>query len=159
MKRQSLRRESFVVMAALAALLLALTAGGVSSAAPSAHAARRLNLSGTAYLHLTRKSGNTLYESGTATGSLPGTVRARLVTGVTVVKGTVTFYPRGGGSLTLTARGYPQSAATIVHFTGTCAVRGGTGRFRRAVGSGSFSGTANRRTWAVTVHAHAQINY
>lgn len=159
MKGQSLRRGRPVAIAVVAGLLVALGAGGVSSAAPSAHAARHLNLSGTAYLHLTRKSGNVLYESGTATGSLPGGVIARFKTGVTKVTGTVTFYPRGGGSLTLSAVGYPQSAATIVHFTGNCAVRRGSGRFRRAVGSGSFSGTANRRTWAVTVHAHASISY
>lgn len=160
MKVQSLRRRrSIVMIAVLGVLLLGFGAGSVSSAAPAAHAARRLNLSGTAYLHLTHKSGNVLYERGTATGTLPGTVTARLVTGVTKVTGTVTFYPRGGGSLTLSAVGYPQSAATIVHFTGSCAVRSGTGRFRHAVGSGSFSGTANRRTWAVTVHANAHLNY
>ncbi|HEX4806377.1 MAG TPA: autotransporter [Conexibacter sp.] len=153
------RRSSFVVMAVVAAVL-GVAAVGVSSAAPSAHAARRsLNLRGTAHLHLTRKSGNVLYERGTATGTLPGTVTARLVTGVTKVTGTVTFYPRSGGSLTLSAVGYPQSAATIVHFTGSCAVLSGTGRFRHALGSGSFSGTANRRSWAVTVHASAHLTY
>lgn len=161
MKRQRLqRRGGFVVAAAVGALLLGLGAGGVSTAAPAAHAARHsLNMSGTAYLHLTRKSGNVIYERGNATGTLPGTVTARFVTGVTKVTGTVTFYPRGGGSLTLSAVGYPQSAATIVHFTGSCAVRSGSGRFRNAVGSGSFSGTANRRTWAITVHAHAHLTY
>lgn len=153
------RRGSVAMIAVLGILLLGLGVGSTSSAAPSAHAARRLNLSGTAHLHLTRKSGNVIYERGTATGTLPGSVTARFVTGVTKVTGTVTFYPRGGGSLTLSAVGYPQSAATIVHFTGSCAVRSGTGRFRRAVGSGSFSGTANRRTWAVTVHANAHLRY
>lgn len=160
MEGQPLRRRgSVAIVAVLGVLLLCLGVGSASSAAPSAHAARRLYLRGTAHLHLTHKSGNVLYERGTATGTLPGTVTARLVTGVTKVTGTVTFYPRGGGSLTLSAVGYPQSAATIVHFTGSCAVRSGTGRFRRAVGSGSFSGTANRRTWAVTVHANAHLSY
>lgn len=160
MEGQPLRRRGSVAMiAVLGVLLLGLGVGSASSAAPSAHAARRLNLSGTAHLHLTHKSGNVLYERGTATGTLPGTVTARFVTRVTKVTGTVTFYPHGGGSLTLSAVGYPQSAATIVHFTGRCAVLSGTGRFRNAVGSGSFSGTANRRTWAVTVHASAHLNY
>jgi len=154
------RRGRIAGTVVVAALLVGLGVGGVSSAAPSAHAARRsLNMSGTAHLHLTRKSGNVIYERGTATGTLPGTVTARFVTGVTRVTGTVTFFPRGGGSLTLSAVGYPQSAATIVHFTGRCAVRGGTGRFRAALGSGSFNGTANRRTWAITVSAHAHLTY
>jgi hypothetical protein len=161
MKGQSLRcRRSVVGIAVLAALAVGLLTGG-SSAAPSAHVARRhtLNLSGTAYLHLVRKSGNVLYERGSATGSLPGTVSARFVTGIAKVTGTVTFFPRSGGSLTLTAVGYPQSASTITKFNGRVAVRGGTGRFRRALGSGTFNGTANRRTWSVTVHASARLTY
>lgn len=162
MQTQSLRRRgAFVVMAALAALVLALCAGGVSSAAPSAHAAKRrtLNLSGTITLHLTRKSGNVIYERGTAGGSLPGTVSARFVTGITKVTGTVTFHPYSGGSLTLTAVGYPQSTSTITRFNGNVAVLKGSGRFKNALGSGTFTGTANRRTWAVTVHATARITY
>jgi hypothetical protein len=160
--QQPLRRSgSFVAIAVMAALALALWAGGVSSAAPSAHAAKRrtLNLSGTATLHLTRKSGNVIYEKGTATGTLPGTVKARFVTGITKVTGTVTFYPYSGGSLTLTAVGYPQSASTVTRFNGSVAVLKGTGRFKKALGSGTFYGTANRKTWAVTVHASARITY
>jgi hypothetical protein len=162
MQTQSLRRRgAFMVIAALAALALALWAGGISSAAPSAQAAKRktLNLSGTAYLHLTRKSGNVIYEKGTATGTLPGTVTARFVTGVTKVTGTVTFRPYSGGSLTLTAVGYPQSTSTITRFSGNVAVLKGSGRFKNALGSGTCAGTANRRTWAITVRANARITY
>lgn len=161
MKGQSLRgRASRIFMLSVAALVVGSFAAAAGAAAPGAHAARRsLNLHGTAYLHLTRKSGSTLYERGTATGTLPGTVSARFVTGITKVTGTVTFYPHSGGSLTLTAVGYPQSAATIVHFTGNVAVRSGTGRFRNALGSGTFNGTANRRSWAITVHASAHLTY
>jgi hypothetical protein len=136
-------------------------AGGTSSAAPSAQAAKRktLDMTDTARLHLTRKNGNVIYEKGTATGTLPGKVTARFVTGVTKVTGTVTFRPYSGGSLTLTAVGYPQSASTVTRFTGNVAVRKGTGRFRNALGSGTFSGTANRRTWDITVTARARITY
>lgn len=153
-------RASRAFALAVAVLAVALWAASAGAAGPGAHAARRsLNLSGTAYLHLVRKSGNVLYERGTATGTLPGSVTARFVTGVARVTGTVTFFPRGGGSLTLSAVGYPQSAGIVTRFSGSCAVRGGTGRFRRALGSGSFSGTANRRSWAVTVHARARLSY
>jgi hypothetical protein len=160
MSRQSLRRRAgIVVFVAAAVTALGPWAGGVSSAEPTAHAAKRLSLSGTAYLHLVRKSGNVLYERGTSTGTLPGRVSARFVTGVTKVTGTVTFYPNSGGSLTLTAVGYPRTAGTTVRFTGNLAVRRGTGRFANALGSGTFSGTANRRTWAVTVNARANLTY
>lgn len=155
------RRGTVVVIATLAVVMLGLLVGGVSSAEPSAHAAKRksLHLSGTAHLHLTRKNGNVIYEKGTATGSLPGTVSARFVTGVTKVTGTVTFYPNSGGSLTLSAVGYPQSTSTITRFSGSVAVRKGSGRFKNALGSGTFNGTANRRTWAVTVNASANVTY
>jgi hypothetical protein len=153
-------RARAATLAAVAVLAAALIGGGVSSADPSAHAARATHhLSGTAYFHLVRKSGNTLYERGTATGSLSGRVSGTFHTSVTKVTGTVTFYPHGGGSLTMTAVGYPQSAGTIARFSGNLAVRGGTGRFARATGSGSFTGTANRRTWAITVSAHATLRY
>lgn len=162
MKGQSLRRRgTSVLVAVTGALALGLLSGAVSSADPSAHAAKRhtLHLSGTAYLHLTRKNGNVIYEKGTATGTLPGTVSARFVTSITKVTGTVTFHPYSGGSLTLNAVGYPKSASVVTRFTGNVAVRKGTGRYRNALGSGTFSGTANRRTWAVTVHASATITY
>lgn len=155
------RQGSMIAMAVLAALVVGLWGGAVSSAAPSAHAAKRksLHLTDDASLHLVRKSGSTLYEKGTATGTLPGTVSARFVTGVTKVTGTVTFHSSGGGSITMTAVGYPQSTGTITRFSGTIAVRKGTGRFKNALGSGTFTGTANRRTWAVTVHASANLTY
>jgi hypothetical protein len=161
MQTQSLRRRGlFLVVAALAVVTVAVGVGGVSSAAPSAQAARKtLKLTDTAYLHLTRKSGNVIYEKGTATGTLPGTVTARFVTGITRVSGTVTFHAYSGGSLTMTVVGYPQSASTVTRFTGNLAVRKGTGRFRNALGSGTFSGTANRRTWAITVRASGRITY
>jgi hypothetical protein len=162
MQTQSLRRRGiFVVTAALAALMLVLWVGDVSSAALSAHVAKRktLSLTDTAYLHLTRKNGNVIYEKGRATGTLPGTVTVRFVTSVTKVSGTVTFHSSSGGTITMTAVGYPQSASTITRFTGNLAVRKGTGRFRNALGSGTFNGTANRKTWAITVHASARITY
>lgn len=155
------RRGTVMAIAALAVSALGLTAGGVSSADPSGHAAKRrsLHLTDTARLHLRKKSGNVLYEKGRATGTLPGRVSARFVTGVTKVTGTVTFRARHRGSITMTAVGYPQSSGRIVHFSGTIAVRKGTGRFRQVLGSGTFTGTANRKTWAITVHASADLTY
>jgi hypothetical protein len=159
MHSQNLRRRGAV--AAVAALALGLAAGGVSSADPGAHAAKRRahHLVGTASLHLVRKSGNVLYETGTSTGTYAGTVSGRFVTSLAKVTGTVTFHPYSGGSLSMTAVGYPQSTGTVTRFNGNLAVSGGSGRFRSATGSGTFTGTANRRTWAVTVNADATITY
>jgi hypothetical protein len=161
MRRTLTRTTRTTGLIAVVALLAGLSVSANTPAAPSAHDAKRrsMDLRGTASLHLTRKNGNVIYEKGTATGTLPGTVTARFVTSLSKVTGTVTFKPYSGGSLTLNAVGYPQSAATVTRFTGSCAVRKGTGRFRNALGSGTFNGTANRRTWAVTVHANAHITY
>jgi hypothetical protein len=162
MHTQALRRcGTYLAIAVLIAATIGAWVVGASSAAPSGHVAKRrsMTLNDSASLHLTRKNGNVIYEKGTATGTLPGKVTARFVTGVTKVTGTVTIKPYSGGSLTVSCVGYPQSAATITKFTGSLAVRKGTGKFKNALGSGTFNGTANRKTWAVTVHATARITY
>ncbi len=162
MQAQSLRRRgAHGTIAAMAVAVLAIGTVGVSGAAPAGHAAKRktMTLKDTATLHKTRKNGNVIYEKGTATGSLPGTVSARFVTSVTKVTGTVTFKPYSGGSVTLSVVGYPQSANTVTTFTGSLAVRKGTGKYKNALGSGTFHGTANRKTWAVTVHTTATVTY
>jgi hypothetical protein len=162
MKGQSLRRRATgAVIAVLALAALGPLVAGVSAAGPVAHVARRhsIDLADSVSLHLTKKSGNVLYEQGTATGTLPGSVSARFVTSLVKVTGTVTFHSSGGGSITMTAVGYPQSAGTITRLSGSMAVRNGTGRFKHALGSGTFTGTGNRKTWAITVHANAHLTY
>lgn len=140
----------------------ALTAGTGTAAAspdPVAQAARTLNITESASLKLVRKSGTTLYEKGTATGTLPGRVEARFEVTLTKVTGSVTIYPNSGGSLTINIVGRPTSAGTNARFEGTMAVRRGTGRYADAVGSGTFSGTVNRRSWDASVTAKARLTY
>jgi len=164
MTRHLARRSVAVGTAAvIAASAMSLWLGGVgsSAASPLAETAKRKSLSvvDTVRMTLVRKNGNVIYERGTATGTLPGTVSARFVTSLTQVTGTVTFYPYSGGSITMTAVGYPQSLRRITGLTGNLAVRRGTGKYSRALGSGTFTGTANRRSWAVTVNARANLTY
>lgn len=138
-----------VVAAASIALLVCADAG----------VARTLNVTENANLTLVRKSGSVLYEKGTATGTLPGRVTARFEVRLTTVTGTVTIFPTSGGSLTININGQATSAGTVAGFRGVMAVRSGTGRYARARGSGTFSGTVNRRTWAATVRATARLTY
>jgi hypothetical protein len=147
-------------IAVVSAVALALGAGaGGGSAAPGAHSARALHLNESASLHLVHKSGPILNERGSASGTLPGSVTARFNTGnAAKVTGTVTFHPRGG-TLTVTIVGFPQSLGTVARVSGSMAVRAGSGRYARAVGGGSFTGTVNRRSWAITVHARANLSY
>jgi hypothetical protein len=165
MARQVARRSvvalMVVVSGASAMGLLPGGEAGSSAASPLADAARRRSLTviDTVRLTLVRRDGATLYERGTATGTLPGTASAKFTTSLTKVSGKVTFYPYSGGSITMTAVGYPQSTARVTPVTGNLAVLRGTGKFSRALGSGTFTGTANRRTWAVTVNARANLTY
>lgn len=152
------RRSPVVLSLVVCALGLATTATA-GAASPGAHLSRRLlRVNDTGRLHLTRKSGSTLYESGSASGTLPGTITAVFHTGVARVTGSVTFHARGG-SITMTAVGYPQSAGVTARFSGSIAVSGGTGRYRSALGHGTFSGRVNRHSWKVTVHAVAGVTY
>jgi hypothetical protein len=154
-----IQRRTATLAAAVAMLLfLALGVGG-AGAASRAHAARTVNIDETARLHLVSRSGSTLNERGTASGTLPGTVSARFKVTVVVVTGSVTIYPRGGGSLTIKVLGVPQSAGTVAKFSGTLTVTGGSGRYAHARGSGTFTSTVNRRTWAGTVHTNAKLTY
>lgn len=161
--RRMLRdRAAALTAGALIAAIACLAAGGAASAASGAHVAKRstLRVTETASLSLVRKNGATLYERGTASGTLPGSVTARFNTSnLAKTTGTVTFYPSGGGTLTVSVVAYPQSTGTVARFSGNLAVSSGTGRFARALGSGTLSGTVNRRTWAVTVNARATLTY
>jgi hypothetical protein len=158
-QRHSMQRCKRTVAVAAIGLCPSLMGGGIASASPAAHAAKSLNVTENAALHLVRRSGSTLYESGTATGTLPGRVTAVFDVGITKVTGSVTFYPRNGGSLTINVLGHPTSAGVNARFAGSLAVRRGTGPFKNAVGSGTFEGTVNRRTWAATVTARARLTY
>lgn len=104
-------------------------------------------------LHLVKKKGAILRESGTASGTLPGKVSARFDTSnAAQVTGTVTFRPNSGGSITATVVGYPQSVGKVAKFSGGMSVKSGTGRYAHASGGGTLSGAVNRKTWHVTVH-------
>lgn len=135
-----------------AGLVLALLWGA------GAAQARTIDVDEVVKLHLVRKSGNTLYESGSASGTLPGNVSAVFQTSISKVTGTVTIYPRGG-SLTISVSGTPRTTSARARFGGTMRVVRGSGKFRGASGSGTFDGVVNRRTWDVRVDASARLTY
>lgn len=88
------------------------------------------------------------YFRGTAQGTLPGAVDAKLQLGLKRVSGTVTFRPRGG-TITLSVSGTPESAS---YLQGRMVVQRGTGRFAHASGSARFKATlTRRREWVATV--------
>ncbi len=138
-----------LIAAAIAAALLL---------APATAAARTITIREHADLHLVRKSGSTLYQSGRASGTIDGNVSTVFNVTLSGVTGQFTIYARGG-SLTLSVNGKPRSTGIRARFSGTMRVVKGTGRYSGASGSGNFSGTVNRRTWAASVDASGRLTY
>jgi hypothetical protein len=153
--------------------LLAATAGlvwaGVSQATgmpaaaerggPSARAARTLNVTDTAHLHLVEESGSLIAEEGAATGGLAGTVKARFNIGATITA-YYTIYPRGGGSISGYGRATLHSSGRYASFGGTLNVNHGSGRYAHAHGSGGLYGAIERRPpYAATVQTTGKLSY
>jgi hypothetical protein len=161
MSGQGLRWWKAVWAVGVVVGMLALWQAAIASSTPStAHAAKRstLRVNASARLTLVKKNGSILRERGTVTGTPAGTVTARFnVSNVAKTTGTMTFKPYGGGSITVTAVVYP--AGSVSRFSGSFAVRRGTGKYANAVGSGTLSGSVNRRTWAVSATAKGTLTY
>jgi len=140
---------------AVAGVVLAALAATVSPAA-----ARTVDVVEHASLTLDRRDGTRLYESGRATGTLPGKVAAVFTVSPWSVTGTVTLLPNGGGTLTFSVNGKPSRRARgRTTFTGTMKVLTGTGRYAGARGKANFTGTVVMRTWAATVTARGRLTY
>jgi hypothetical protein len=149
--RRSRRRA---VPTALAVAGLALV-GAV--AAPVA-SARTMSVTENFTLKLAKKSGTTLEHRGSATGTVPGSARSRITLSSLSMNGTVTVVTKSG-TLNLRIRGTARSGGLRSKFDGTATMAGGTGRYRKARGSGRFTGVVNRSTWAATIRATGSLTY
>jgi hypothetical protein len=127
-------------------------------AAPTATAAQHvMNATDTAYLHLINTSGSLLIEQGSASGALPGTVKARCNVGATLTA-SFTIYTHGG-----TIRGYGaaklSSSGASPSFAGRLSITGGTGRYAHAHGNAGLYGVYYRRTYKLTVQTTGKLHY
>jgi hypothetical protein len=129
--------------APLIALALALGAG--ASLAGGAD----LKAIDTAKLHYVGAVGEEVYETGSASGTLPGTIRVHMIFASTL-SGSFAINTRSG---TIDGRGTAKPHGEGVHesFAGTLVVTGGTGRYRRAHGTAHLDGTFNRENYALTI--------
>ncbi len=151
--------------AALAIAGCALLAGGGATladgrvpSAPSARAARSLNVKDEGHLHLAgHPQGSSIVEEGSMSGNLPGSVRVRFNVGATVTA-SFTIYVHGG-SISGRGSGALRSTSLYSTFGGALTVTSGTGRFKHASGRGGLYGAINRRTYAVTVQALGRLSY
>ncbi len=155
-----------VSSAALAAAALATVAvfgpGAAGAAAPSAKAARTLNLSDSANLVQNNKKGVELKDSGTAKGTLPGKIYIQLRVGQgKVVTAQIQLYPNSHDSISASASAtYHLNTSTYATFSGTLNITGGKGRYAKAKGSKlSFSGSVHRPSNSVSVRVSGKISY
>jgi hypothetical protein len=163
MKRNRNHRDRTAAAAALAILIAggaALTSAARSPAArhqAAAHAARSLNGTATAHLHLVKPNGTQLLEEGPVTGALPGSMRAVVDTG-NVFTGKFTIRTHGG---TIEGRGRatPHGVGRYQSFSGTITLTGGTGRYVHAHGRAGLYGTFDRRTYAMVIQTTGRFSY
>jgi hypothetical protein len=133
--------------------------GAAGASGATAGAARTISLNDTAHLHRTSSHGFNLYESGSASGTLGGSISLHLdVVSTNRVTAQITVHP-SGGSISGTATGSYRNNGSTASFSGTMNVTSGTGSYSHAHGSGlSFSGTIQRSNDAVTVRVSGHFS-
>jgi hypothetical protein len=161
-----------VALSALAAILAPIALAGPGAAStgvaagaraaaagspPTAHAAHTLNITDTAKLHYTGGSGSLLHEAGSATGTLPGSMKAECDIGA--VLSTNFTISAAGGTITGHGTATPHGSGTYESFAGTIVATGGTGRYAHAHGRGGLYGTFDRKTYALTVQTTGKLSF
>lgn len=150
------RPTATTVVALLAIGAIAGTAG--ATADQSAHVARKIDATEHVTLKLVKKTGTSFRHQGRATGTIAGSVTSRITLSSLSISGTVTVRAKDG-TLRLRMRGTARSSGLRAAFDGTATMAGGTGRYAKARGGGTFEGVVNRRTWAVTLNARGSMTY
>jgi hypothetical protein len=143
----------------LAALAGSAPAGSAVSAQPRARAARALRATDLAKLHYLqrRSSGSWLFEEGSATGTLPGSMHVYADIGPTLTA-TFTIYTRGG-TIVGHAAAAPHGSGRYESFAGSLVATGGTGSYTRAHGRAGFYGVLDRLDYAMTVQTTGTLSY
>jgi hypothetical protein len=140
----------------MAVAALGVTSVAGAPAAPVAGVARTVPVTEHVALKLVKKSGTGFQHKGRATGTVAGSVTSRIALTSLSITGTVTVRAEGG-TLQLKVRGTARSGGLRSKFDGTATMAGGTGRYAKARGKGTFTGVVNRRTWAATLDARGTL--
>jgi len=123
----------------------------------TAHAAHTVSATDTGHLHLVRSPGSLLLEEGSASGTIPGTVKARCNVAATLTA-TFTIYTHAG-SISGSGSGKLSASGERPSFGGSMTITGGAGRYAHAHGHGGFYGVFNRSTDAMTIQTTGTISY
>jgi hypothetical protein len=168
-------RRAFAVAATSAFALSALGGAGQASAklsafgaaqaaraalvsnAVAARATRALRAHDMASLHYISASGSTLYEVGSASGTLPGSMRVHMQLSARFT-GSFVIYAHGG-SIVGNGSATPHGSGTYESFAGTLSVTSGTGRFWHAHGTAKLYGVFNRKSYSLTIQTAGTLYY
>jgi hypothetical protein len=108
-------------------------------------------------LSLKSSRGATIFEQGSGWGSFGCAVSITLTVDGTLVRASYLAHPHGG-SIRGSARAYIRSANKAgAYYSGTIWLHGGTGAYAGASGSASFSGTINRKTYAMSLRIAGRV--
>jgi hypothetical protein len=140
-KRRPNARLAAPTAVLLAVLGLVVGLGPVAGQARSAHA-RVLRATDHATLHYVSSTVDVFYETGRASGTLPGWMRVHMRLGSRFSGSYV--IQAAGGSIYGNGSAIPHGSGTYESFAGTITVTGGTGRFRHAYGRAQVYGTFDR---------------
>jgi uncharacterized membrane protein len=111
----------------------------------------------TAKLHYVGAVGEEVYETGGASGTLPGSMRVHMIFASTF-SGSFAIYTRGG-RIDGHGKARPHGEGVYESFAGTLVVTGGTGRYRRAHGTAHLYGTFNRENYALTIQTAGTLRF
>lgn len=147
---------------ALAGALLASTAGAARTRSEPilAAAARTVSINDNGELIKVHAAGEIITEEGKVSGTLPGTAKVRLDIGAELVTASFRITVRGVGSIVGHASAKLSSPGRKASFRGTLTVRGGTGRYAHARGTGKLYGVIERVSDKLTVQTReGTLNY
>lgn len=154
------RRSAHAILASLlTASAILIGAANCSADAPSApaHAARALNATATAHLHLVKAEGSELFEEGPVSGALSGSARGELRTGA-VFTASFTIHTHDG---TITGHGQanPHGSGRYQSFSGSFLATTGSGLYAHIHGRGGLYGVFDRRTDSVVIQTTGTLTY
>lgn len=148
---------------AMLASMLALGAGGATAAAAQAPtrartAASELTLNETLKATRVGPPGHAFNEKGAASGTLTGTVAARVETiASTSGQATITLY-LSKGTISGRAPTHGHIVGPTAYFEGSMSITGGSGSYAHASGTGlKFKGTINRQNFRVSAQLHGTL--
>ncbi|HTB50278.1 MAG TPA: hypothetical protein VK701_04815 [Solirubrobacteraceae bacterium] len=146
---------AIVVVAALSTS--ATIQAPASASDPGASAARTIDGTDTAHLHLIHQDESLLYEEGSASGSLPGRMRAKLTIG-SLFRGSCTIYT-ADGSIVGQGSATPHGSGRYQSFSGALLITSGSGRYDHIHGRTRLYGTFDRRTFSLIVQTTGRLSY